>query len=285
MATGLDPNKAKTARRVIEVLEFFDEQTRHATAMDIARRYRRPQSSTFELLSIMVEMGVLYKDPVSRLFKPTPRAAMLGSMFQPRLVRDGRLSALADSLRAATGLATAVMGLVGLDAQIFRWIPGATPIAATARGGLCGGAQSPLHRSAAGWLLLSTVSSDRRGAMLRRLRASSPADQMFSIAEISEQIAVCGDQGVAVGPAGFGDAAQTCSILLPMEAGERPMVLALVYEPGETVDPAALTALLQGSVQRCVDEAMLNVVDLERYRSRGGGGLPAARRVDALESR
>ena len=54
MATVLDPNKAKTARRVIEVLEFFDEQKRHATVMDIARRYDQPLSRAHpELLAIL----------------------------------------------------------------------------------------------------------------------------------------------------------------------------------------------------------------------------------------
>ena len=96
MTIGLDANKAKTARRVVEVLEYFDEQNRQATVMDIARRYDRPQSSTSELLAILVEMGLLYKDSTSRVFRPTPRAAMLGSMFQPRLVRDGTLSMLMD---------------------------------------------------------------------------------------------------------------------------------------------------------------------------------------------
>jgi DNA-binding IclR family transcriptional regulator len=118
MTTGLDPNKAKTARRVIEVLEFFDEQNRHATVMDIARRYKRPQSSTSELLAILVEMGLLYKDPTSRSFTPTPRAAMLGSMCQPRMVRDGRLSMLMERLAAQTGYGAAVTGKVGQQVQM-----------------------------------------------------------------------------------------------------------------------------------------------------------------------
>ena len=56
-------NKAKIARRVIEVLEFFDDNHREATVMDIVRRCNRPQSSTSELLSSLVELGLLHKDP------------------------------------------------------------------------------------------------------------------------------------------------------------------------------------------------------------------------------
>src|SRR6516225_1471119 len=123
-----DPNKAKIARRVIEVLEFFDEHQNQATVMDIARRYNRPQSSTSELLAILVEMGLLYKDPQSRSFSLTPRAAMLGSISQPNIVRDGRLAMLSERLATETCLGVAVMGIIGLDAQIFRWLPGTSPI-------------------------------------------------------------------------------------------------------------------------------------------------------------
>ena len=48
-----ESNKAKIAKRVIEVLDFFDDSHPTATVMDIVRRYDRPQSSTSELLSTL----------------------------------------------------------------------------------------------------------------------------------------------------------------------------------------------------------------------------------------
>lgn len=284
MTTGLDPNKAKTARRVIEVLEFFDEQNRHATVMDIARRYKRPQSSTSELLAILVEMGLLYKDPNSRCFTPTPRAAMLGSLFQPSLVRDGRLSMLTERLAAQTGLGVAVMGMVGLEVQIFRWIGGARPLASAPANGLSGGVLAPLHESPAGWLLLSTLAPERRDGMLRRLRAEAPADHKFSPAEVAEQIQACAEEGWAAGPAGFGTSAQMCAMLVPPEAGERPMALGFVYEPNEHIDPAALTSLLQRSVHACVNSAS-RIVAFEERRERDDEAAPAAEAPAAADAR
>jgi DNA-binding IclR family transcriptional regulator len=258
---------------MIEILEFFDTQTRHATAMEIARRYQRPQSSTWELLSSMVEMGLLDKDPGSRLFRPTPRAAMLGSMFQPRLVRDGRLMMMTDGLRGATGLGVAVVGMVGLDVQVFRWMPGTKPIACDAEPWpLSGGAQAPLHHSAAGWLLLSTASPSRRDGMLRRLRAEAPEDRRFSVREIAAQVQACAQQKIAIGPAGFGLAAEMCAVLLPLEAGESPMALGMVYEPSATVDKAALSALLLRAVTRCAED-LRNVADIEIHRARSEDSL------------
>src|ERR1700754_681209 len=103
MATVLDSNKAKTARRVIEVLDYFDDQHREATVMDIVRRYDRPQSSTSELLSSLVELGLLHKDAYSRSYSLTARAALLGVAGQAPAVRDGRLVGLLDRLVAQTG--------------------------------------------------------------------------------------------------------------------------------------------------------------------------------------
>ena len=117
-------NKAKIARRVVEVLEFFDDTHRQATVMDIVRRYDRPQSSTSELLSSLVELGLLYKDPFTRSYSLTARASLIGTSGQAEYVRDGRVVRLLDRLVAQTGLSVALFGMVGLNAQIVSWRAG-----------------------------------------------------------------------------------------------------------------------------------------------------------------
>ena len=146
-----ESNKAKIAKRVVEVLEFFDDEHQQATVMDIVRRFNRPQSSTSELLSSLVDLGLLYKDPSSRSYTPTPRAAMLGSAVQPGIIRDGRLIGITERLASQTGLAVAVFGMVGLKAQIFSWRGGKRPLCTTGRAGFSGGQQEQLSNSAVGW--------------------------------------------------------------------------------------------------------------------------------------
>jgi len=248
-----EPNKAKIARRVIEVLEFFDEHGSRATVMDIARRYGRPQSSTSELLGVLVEMGLLYKDAETRSFAPTPRAAMLGSITQPDIVRDGRLAMLTERLTAQTCLGTAVMGMIGLDTQIFRWRAGSLPITGPFGNGLSAGLREPVSDNAAGWLLLSTQPTSRRGGLIHRLRAEAPTDRKFSHAWLGERVQGCERRGYAVGPAGFGTKAQMCAVLLPAKDNERPIALGLVYEDEDRIDPASLAAFLQRSVETCVN--------------------------------
>jgi hypothetical protein len=141
-------NKAKIARRVIEVLDYFDDAHREATVMDIVRRYDRPQSSTSELLSSLVELGLLRKDRHARTYSLTPRAALLGTGGQSAAVRDGRIVRLLDRLSAQTGLPVALFGMTGLSAQIYAW----RPATRNGRRDYCrtvDGLQHPLTESAA----------------------------------------------------------------------------------------------------------------------------------------
>jgi DNA-binding IclR family transcriptional regulator len=244
-------NKAKIARRVIEVLEFFDDSHREATVMDIVRRYDRPQSSTSELLSSLVELGLLYKDPHSRSYSLTARAALLGAAGQSGMVRDGSLVRLTDRLVAQTGLPVAVFGMTGLNVQIISWRDGSRSDSRTARG-LHGGAQFPLSQSAAGWLLLSTVPQPRRDGMVRRLNAEANDAGKFQVAEMAQRLLQCADSGCAEGPAGCGTEACVVARLLPMGNGAHPLAVGLVHGAQDQVNTASLLACIDEAVRQCI---------------------------------
>ncbi len=227
--TRSSANKAKIARRVVEVLEFFDEDHPEATVMDIVRRYDRPQSSTSELLSSLVELGLLHKDPHARSYRPTIRAALLGATTQQEAVREGKLLRLLDRLTAQTGLPVLLVTKVGLEAQIV----------ATRRGknerlrridGWCGGIREPLPQNAAGLMLLSTVAEEQRAPILRRLNAEAADDAKFSPSEILTSIADCAQEGVAMGQAGFGTREMMLAALLPGQLDEEPLVACIVMD-------------------------------------------------------
>jgi len=249
LAAHCDGNKAKTARRIIEVLEYFDEQHREATVMDIVRRYNRPQSSTSELLATLVELGMLYKDNRSRLYTLTPRAAILGSIAQPAFVRHGTLSVVVDSLIAQHGLSMALFGLVGLNTQIFRWSLGSRQEPRDA-GQLCNGAQERLCDSTVGLLLLSTIEQNRRAGMLRRLNAEAPEEKKFVPSQMNQQVQEAAMRGFVTGPVAFDSSAHVAAILLPSDDSSRPIALGFVYEPSEDIDPSMLIASLRSAMSR-----------------------------------
>jgi DNA-binding IclR family transcriptional regulator len=247
-------NKAKIAHRVIEVLDFFDDEHTHASVNDIVRRYKWPQSSTSELLSNLARLGLLYKDPLTRLYRPTPRAALLCTATQPDMIRDGRLNDLVDRLTAQTGLSVAVFGMIGVDAQIFCWRAGSMA-PRTTHDGLYSGLRERLTDSAAGLLLLSTTSRQRRDGIIRRLNAEAPEDRKFNTVEIGRQVQSVAEAGHACGPAGFDAIADVCAVLLPEQPASQPIALGFVYEPSPRIDVEELTALLKASIARITGPA------------------------------
>lgn len=242
-------NKAKIAKRVIEVLDYFDDQHREATVMDIVRRYDRPQSSTSELLSSLVELGLLHKNPYSRSYSLTARAALIGVAGQDPIVRDGRLVQLLDRLVAQTGLSVAVFGMVGLRSQILTWRPGTRCHAGVVRG-LHGGMQEPLSDSAAGWLLLSTIAPQRCEGVLRRLNAEAAEDRKFNVTEMVARLQQCREGGMVHGPAGLGSRGQVMAVLLPPEASEHAMAVGFVYGGEDRVNPESLRQCLDETVRQ-----------------------------------
>ena len=252
---SMESNKAKIAKRVVEVLEFFDADHPRATVMDIVRRFNRPQSSTSELLSSLVELGLLYKDPYSRSYSPTPRAALLACSVQKGIVRDGRLSSLVDRLSAQTGLAVAVFGMVGLNVQIFGWRNGHTALRSARAEGFCGGSQDQLAQSAAGWLLLSTVPQPRREGLLRRLNAEATDDRKFSHVAMMACLQDIRDRGHASGIAGFGSICDVTAALLPGQPEGEPLAVGFVYEPSDHIQSTALLDCLLDGIARCTESA------------------------------
>ncbi len=248
MATVPDSNKTKIAKRVIEVFEFFADGNRRATVMDIVRRYGRPQSSTSELLSALVEMGLLYKDPFTRSFGPTPRLAALGFSAQPELIGSGRLFAYMDRLSQASRHGVALFGMVGTQLQIFHWTAGA----GLRDSDLNCGAICPLSSSAAGLLILSALGTAQASKMLWRLNAEMEEEAKFNLSEANQRVARFGQLGHATGESGLLPHAKVTAVLLPDTVAERPLALGVIYAAKAAVDPDALVATLKYGVGQCL---------------------------------
>lgn len=262
-AASSGSNKAKIARRVIEVLEYFDDAHREATVMDIVRRYNRPQSSTSELLSSLVELGLLHKDPYTRSYRLTARAALLGTSGQEEMVRDGRLVRLMDRLAAQTGLSISLTSMVGLDSQVIVWRHG--PRAPACTRDLFGGCKEPLSRNSPGLLMLSTVSPSRCEGMVRRLNAEAGAAHKFSVPDVLARIAALRGRTYTFGHAGFGSEAQSLCVLVPNQPEDHPLVISLVYGADEKMNPDGLVQSVSEAMRACLpDPGTCNVEEFKK---------------------
>ncbi|MGR4863078.1 helix-turn-helix domain-containing protein [Caulobacter sp. LARHSG274] len=245
-------NKTRFARRVIDLLDFFDEDHPTAKLTEIIHRFDWPQSSTSELLASLVDLGLLYNDRKARTFWLSPRAALLGTGPQPDFVREGRLVDLMDRLRAQTGLDVGLFAMVGLSVQICAWRPGKATFPGARAVEIHRGAVERLTQSAAGQLLLSSMPQPERGGIIHRINAEAPPEARVIPSDLQARMDGFRRQNHAFGPAGFGMKANMAAVLLPGLPEDRPMVVGLVFPQSDLIEPYALQQSLRDAIARSI---------------------------------
>jgi len=216
-------NSVKSARRVFDVLEFFEEHQQAASVIEVASALKFPQSSTSALMRTMTAFGYLHYDTSRRTYIPTPRVSMLGHWIDPTLFTRGRLLNLMEDLSARTGETIMVALRNGLSAQYIHVIQAKLPMRLYVKAGTL----RPLARSGSGYALLSCY-PDREVRRLVRLINANEArpDRQVDIKELLLELQKVRRQGHAfsvnlVTP-GAGVVAMN---LPPVSESQEPLVL------------------------------------------------------------
>src|SRR3954464_8092088 len=68
----------KSAKRIFEVLEYFEEVKRPISLKEVATKCDYPTSSAAALLKSMAMLGYLFYDSYNRTYMPTMRIAQMG---------------------------------------------------------------------------------------------------------------------------------------------------------------------------------------------------------------
>lgn len=110
----------KSAARVLQILEFFDEIQRDARVAEIAERLSFPQSSTSILLRSLVDLGYMDYLPDSRSFLPSPRVTLLGTWLDKGPVRNGSLIRMLEEISRATGDTVIIAARSGVYSQYIH---------------------------------------------------------------------------------------------------------------------------------------------------------------------
>jgi DNA-binding IclR family transcriptional regulator len=160
----------KSARRVLELFEFFDDVRREATVVQIAEALNIPQSSTSALVHDLVEFGYLHYDAMKRTYMSSPRVAMLGSWMDGRFAHEGSLVQMAQEIHEETRLTVCIAARNGMFAQYIKVVhrPGETNIPVGT------GHMRPIVSSGAGLALLSTLRDPDIARIV--IRANAEAD-------------------------------------------------------------------------------------------------------------
>ena len=181
-----DGRAVKSAARVLQILEYFDDVRRPSTVMEVAETLGYPQSSTSALLRSLVTLGYLLYDPYTRLYVPSSRVALLGSWVNSHCLAEGRILRMLKELNRRTGDTVLLAARNGLQVQYIHVLQATSP----ARLHLTLGTVRSLAHSGAGYAILSTLSNSEVSRLVMRINAErSPDEPAVNIRELQETLA------------------------------------------------------------------------------------------------
>lgn len=248
----------KSARRVLEILEFFGQGVPKATVTQVANALAYPQSSTSALLTSLTTLGYLRIDPEDRSYSPTLRVMLLGSWQQDELFAQGSLVAVMERLRQRTGH-TVMLGLrQGMHVRFILSLAGKNaegihyPV----------GVLRPVCRSAVGKILLSALPDSQVLKLARHANAQEDPLNRVSTRELLEEMAQIRQRGWAMTVDYPVPNRATLAVALPQVRGQPPMAF--------TVGARKSTMLARHAhFLQELQHACQQVVDAQRMPPRG----------------
>lgn len=213
----------KSAARVIQVLELFDELRRPLQVAEIAEHHGWPASSTSILLATLVSLGYLDYEPRGRVYLPSVRVALLGDWIHSNLLKQGQLARLMEHLNEVTGETILIASQNGLHAQYLRVLQGKNAL----RMHLHIGMLRPLFGSGTGSMLLTQMDEAMIRKLARRFNATCPPGKRVEIEHVLRQVAVDAARGYSLSLNQVTPMGGLLGMLLPTARGGRPLVLGI----------------------------------------------------------
>jgi DNA-binding IclR family transcriptional regulator len=214
----------KSATRVLEVLEYFDEIRRPASVTEVSRALGFPQSSTSGLLRSLTQRGWCECDPITRRYVPTVRVMLLGSWLDAPVLEDGAVIRMLTELNRRTGENILLSMQCDLHVRHIYSIPAHK----AGRPHIRSGTTRPLGRSGAGTLFLAMRADRQIAGLVRRLNAEEPkAAFRIKLVDLMDDVALTRQRGYSIAldrvAPGFGG----MNVLLPRLHGSPPVAVAI----------------------------------------------------------
>jgi len=214
----------KSAGRVLEILEYFDDLQRHSTVMEIADALGYPQSSTSALLRSLVSTGYLNYDARNRTYITSSRVALLGSWVNSPFFAEGAIISMMKEMNEQTH-DTVVLGMRnGQHVQYIHVIQATSP----ARLHMTLGTARPIAASGSGYAVLSTLTDAEVMRIIMRVNAEAEeGEPLIKAREVIAKLAIVREKGYAF----------TCDMVtrgggmiaapLPRMAGQPQMIIGI----------------------------------------------------------
>jgi IclR family acetate operon transcriptional repressor len=159
----------RQAANTLQILEYFAERLRPATAAEIADDLGWPRSSTFKLVGTLAALGYLYEPQGRGGHYPSPRWLELAEKVAHADPLPPELQRLVRDVAAETGETVAVSGPAGPFAMFVMVQESRQPVRYSA----AVGDRVPIHASSAGRALLAQMSTEERQTLYRKIDFTS----------------------------------------------------------------------------------------------------------------
>jgi len=155
----------RQAANALQILEYFAERLKPATAAEIAEDLGWPRSSTFKLVGTLAAKGYLYEPRPRGGYYPSPRWLDLAERVTRADPLPPELHALVVELARDTGETSLIAAQAGDQAIFLDVRESHQPVRYFTRIG----DRVPLHASSAGRALLAQMSLEERTKLYRRM--------------------------------------------------------------------------------------------------------------------
>ena len=216
----------KSAKRVLELFEFFGECRRPLSVMDVVRGLDYPQSSASALLKSLTKLGYLDYDRYARVYQPTLRVALFGGWVQDQLFSQKSLSHLIDELYAASGAQAVVLGMQN-DIYVQYIHLAQSPRQDVPAWYIKPGSLRPLCRSATGRILLSRKSDVEVQQLLWRVNAEEEPKLRMNVNDLLKELEQIRRKGYAYTEGTVNPHAGVIAVEMPTPASQPPMALGI----------------------------------------------------------
>lgn len=246
----LPDNVVKSAGRVIQILEYFDDIRRPANLVEISRALGYPQSSTTMLLHSLLAMGYLEQDRDSWTYHPTNRVRLLGNWIDPQLFKGDAVIHLMERVSAACEDTILLVARNGHCAQYVHVVQARTRLRLYAPIGL----MRPIAPSVPGYALLSRLTDDEIGKLARRINSENfELEEGVKLSEVLENVERVRRDGYVIARSKIIKGSSILAMPLPEGLAQSTMAIA-IGGISERIDPreAELVELLR----QCIAEEL-----------------------------
>lgn len=237
----------KSAVRVLEVLEYFDSIQREASVSEVARALGYPVSSTSVLLQSLAERGYVEQD-VRRMYRPTPRVALLGAWIDPQLAPDGPVMQMMKEFGEKTGETIILAVPRGMAVRYIYVVPATK----TLRMHVGPGTLRPLATSGFGRVFMAAMPDEEVRQIVFRYNAQQAHDgARLSLAAVRRDVQTIRAAGHSVSIDRISAGAGVVAVLLPQPAGATQMAVGIGgSSQAIRANAAAFAALIKDGIRR-----------------------------------